>query len=383
LTPEVARLSEFSEVVGKIYDAAVEPDSWPAALEAICGFANAKTAVIQSYDVFDKNPPWAVQVGYDEYWIRLYNDKFHIFNPYMDDLPKAESGEQLCASRHPNYSELFESEFYTGWLKPQGLLDGTSLIVEKSLTNITTLATIRSDSQGPYDDATIARIQLLYPHLRRAVLIGRAFEDQRRRLADDAAVLDSLAAGMFLLGARGELVQTNAAGEAMLATRSLLRTGNGRLDLAVSAANRALHAALAAGREGDVGLGSRGTSIPLRGEDGAGGEIILHLLPLNAVRQQSIDAGQGAAFVLFARRVDRDDIAAIAAFAERFGLTPKEADVLQTVVEVGGVPQAADVLGLSAATVRTHVTSIFDKSGVRRQADVIRLLMEMKSPFAR
>jgi len=41
------------------------------------------------------------------------------------------------------------------------------------------------------------------------------------------------------------------------------------------------------------------------------------------------------------------------------------------------------VLGLSPATVRTHVTSIFNKSGVRRQADLIRLLLEMKSPFAR
>jgi DNA-binding CsgD family transcriptional regulator len=121
----------------------------------------------------------------------------------------------------------------------------------------------------------------------------------------------------------------------------------------------------------------------VRGHDGADSEHVLHLLPLNAVRQQSIDAGRGAAFVLFVRRIDRGDIAAIATFAERFDLTPKEAGVLQTVVEVGGVPQAADVLGLSAATVRTHVTSIFDKSGVRRQADLIRLLMDMKSPFAR
>jgi len=188
---------------------------------------------------------------------------------------------------------------------------------------------------------------------------------------------------MFLLGQRGEIVQANAAGEAMLVARSPLRTRNGRIDLAIPAANRALQAALVAAREGDVGLGARGTSIPLRGEVSAGDELVLHLLPLNAVRRQSIDADRSAAFALFVRRVDRDDVTAIATFVQRFQLTPKEADVLQTVVEVGGVPQAADVLGLSPATVRTHVTSIFNKSGVRRQADLIRLLMEMKSPFAR
>ena len=99
--------------------------------------------------------------------------------------------------------------------------------------------------------------------------------------------------------------------------------------------------------------------------------------------QKSIEADRGAAFVLFVRRNDPGDMAAISTFAERFDLTPQETRVLQTVVEVGGVPLAADVLGISPATVRTHVTSIFDKSGVRRQADLIRLLMEMKSPFVR
>ncbi len=167
----------------------------------------------------------------------------------------------------------------------------------------------------------------------------------------------------------------------MLKARSPLRLSNGRLEVTVAAANRALQAALAAGRDGDVGLGGRGASIPAHGADPAGDEVVLHLLPLNAVRQHAIEADEGAAFVLFARRVDRADSAAVAVFAERFGLTPKEASVLHTVVEVGGVPQAADVLGLSPTTVRTHVTAIFDKSGVRRQADVVRLLMEMKSPF--
>ena len=107
----------------------------------------------------------------------------------------------------------------------------------------------------------------------------------------------------------------------------------------------------------------------------------MHMLPLNLARRKSIDAERDAAFVLFVKRNDPGDTVAISSFARTFGLTPKETHVLQTIVEVGGVPAAADVLGISPATVRTHVTGIFDKSGVRRQADLIRLLMDMKSPF--
>jgi DNA-binding CsgD family transcriptional regulator len=106
------------------------------------------------------------------------------------------------------------------------------------------------------------------------------------------------------------------------------------------------------------------------------------MMPLNKARQISIKAGQGAAVVVFVTQTDASDAAAIAVFAARFGLTAQETRVLQTVVEVGGVPAAAEILGISPATARTHVTSIFDKSGVRRQADLVRLLTQMKSPFA-
>jgi DNA-binding CsgD family transcriptional regulator len=382
LASEVAGLGEFSAVVGKVYDAAVEPEGWPAALDAIRGFADAKTAVLMSHDVFDKAPPWELEVGHGEYWTALYHEKYAALNPFMDEVALLESGEQIYASSRTPYATLFESEFYQGWLKPQGLIDATLLVVERSMNHITTLANIRSDGQGVFDDEGLARIRLLYPHLRRAMLIGRAFEDHRKRLANDAAVLDSLAAAMFLLSPRGEVLQANAAGEAMLTSRSPLRASNGRLEFASGSAQRALGMALAAGRDGDVGLGGKGASIPVRVNDGASSEYVAHLLPLNAARQRVVGAEQGAGYVLFVRRIGRDDIAAVDAFAERFGLTAKEATVLQTVVEVGGVPQAADVLGLSPSTVRTHVTSIFDKSGVRRQADLIRLLMEMKSPFA-
>ena len=383
LTFEVARLNEFSQLVGKLYDAALAPNNWPEALDAICRFVNAKTAALWSYDVFDKTPPWQLQVGYDPYWMEVYKEKYLALNPYMDDVARLGPGEWNYSSRRPDYQELFKSEFYQGWLKPQGFIDASVLIVEKSMNDITTLVNVRNESQGRFDEPTMALVTMLHPHLRRAVLIGRAFEGQQKRIADDAAVLDSLEAGMFLLTGKGEIIQANSAGEAMLSARSPLKNSRGRLELCVGSANRVLSAALAAGSEGDVELGSKGISIPVRGNDGAESEYIVHLLPLNAARQQSIDADRDAAFVIFARRIDRGNIAAISTFSERFDLTPKETRVLQTVVEVGGVPQAADVLGISPATVRTHVTSIFDKSGVRRQADLIQLLMEMKSPFAR
>jgi hypothetical protein len=174
----------FSELVGTIYDAALSPGEWPEALEAICHYLNAKTAALWSYDVQDRTPPWQLQVGYEPYWMQVYAEKYLALNPYMDDVTLLGPGESNYTSRRPDYPDLFKSEFYQGWLKPQGFIDASVLMVEKSLNNITTLVNVRNESQGCFDEPTMALVNSLYPHLRRAVLIGRTFEEQHKRVVE-------------------------------------------------------------------------------------------------------------------------------------------------------------------------------------------------------
>ena len=372
------QLDEFSGLVGHIYDAAVAPGEWPAVLDRICKFLDAQTAALWSYDVYDRTPPWQLEIGYDPYWMKLYTDKYLALNPYMDDVARLSPGEAWAASSRADYPELLKTEFYQGWLKPQGFIDTSVLMVEKSMNTITTLVNVRNADQGPYDQATIDAVRMLCPHLRRAVMIERVVREHQDRAAEYSAALDSLAAGMFLLTDKAAVVHANAAGETMLAAGSPLKKVNGRLVLVDEKANRTLREAISAARDGDVKLGEKGASIPVRGDQG---EFIVHMLPLNAARRKSVGSAEGAAHVLFVSRSDPKDTPVIAAFAERFGLTAQETRVLQSVIEAGSVPMAADILGISSSTARTHVTSIFDKTGVRRQADLLRLLMETKSPF--
>jgi DNA-binding CsgD family transcriptional regulator len=374
-----SQFDEFSSVVGKIYDATLMPDEWPAALDGICKFLKVQTAALMSYDIYDRKPPWQFQVGYDWRWMQLYTEKYLALNPYMDDVARLGAGEWNYSSRRPNYRELFQSEFYHGWLKPQSFIDASVLVVEKSMNSITTLVNVRTESQGTFDDATMALLMTLYPHIRRAALIGRVIGDHQKQAAEYAAAIDSLAAAMFVLTASGEVSQANAAGKAMLSAGTPLRNGNGRLELVDGPANSSFRSALAAACDDEAQLSDKGISIPV---SGPGGEYVVHMMPLNRMRQLSIKAGQDASAVIFVTQTDADDAATISVFAERFSLTAQETRVLQTVVAVGGVPAAADILGISPATARNHVTSIFDKSGVRRQSDLIRLLTQMKSPFA-
>lgn len=65
-----------------------------------------------------------------------------------------------------------------------------------------------------------------------------------------------------------------------------------------------------------------------------------------------------------------------------FGLTPAEAAFAVEIAKGDGKPAAAERRGISFATARTHLSSIFEKTGTHRQAELIRLLMQMGHNFA-
>ena len=68
----------------------------------------------------------------------------------------------------------------------------------------------------------------------------------------------------------------------------------------------------------------------------------------------------------------------MAAFGQSYGVTPSELRVLRAVVEeVGGLKAIAESLGISQATVKTHLHHLFQKTGTRRQADLVKLVMAM------
>jgi DNA-binding CsgD family transcriptional regulator len=50
------------------------------------------------------------------------------------------------------------------------------------------------------------------------------------------------------------------------------------------------------------------------------------------------------------------------------------------IVQIGGVPEVAPVLGISETTVKTHLQRIFAKTETTRQADLVKLVASYMSP---
>jgi DNA-binding CsgD family transcriptional regulator len=68
---------------------------------------------------------------------------------------------------------------------------------------------------------------------------------------------------------------------------------------------------------------------------------------------------------VFVRKVELDSQSSGELIARSFKWTPAELRVLLAIVDVGGVPKAAETLGVGAATVKTHLKQVFAKTGVK------------------
>ncbi len=174
-------------------------------------------------------------------------------------------------------------------------------------------------------------------------------------------------------------MRRNAAGEAMLAGKSLSAPPGGRLKFADAAADRVFAEALRSAGVGSAALGGKGVSIPLREQGEA--KYLAHLLPLSVASAEGDLNTQGARMAVFVSLSHPVLTGALRMLTQTYDLTAAERRVALALIEVGSTPMIAEALGVSVATVRTHMRGLFQKTGVRRQTEIVTLLRGFVSPF--
>jgi DNA-binding CsgD family transcriptional regulator/PAS domain-containing protein len=280
-----------------------------------------------------------------------------------------------------DYAAVLASDFYRDWAAPQGQIDGIQATLERTGSGLALLAAARHRDQGVAGPTEFRRMRLIAPHFRRAFLIGKAIDLHKVEAAAFAETISGLATAVFLLNAGGGLVHANKSAEAMLRAEDPVRVSRGLLLAFDGRAHKALTRAFAAARTGDAAGGGGGSAVPLLGKDGR--HFVAHVLPLTAGRRREAEASLSAVAALFVREATVDLGAAIAAATQLYGFTPTEERVLRGVIELGGLPAVASMLGVSRRTAQTHLERLFAKTGTHRQADLARLIAGYDSPAQR
>ena len=157
----------------------------------------------------------------------------------------------------------------------------------------------------------------------------------------------------------------------MLASGDLLWTGGRKLMARSPEADRSLRDALAPG----AGAAS-GVSVPIT--DRRGVRYVAHVMPFAANARRYAGAAVAA---LLVHETAIEPPSPPEVIANAYHLTPTELRVLLAIVEVGGVPAVAEALGIGETTVKTHLGRLYEKTGARRQADLVKIAAGFFSPL--
>ena len=370
----------LSSLIDAVYAAALDPPLWVAVLRRARVFVGGSAAALFVKDMAAKGlDVYYDDGGLDPHYKRLYFEEYAKLDPRGSDRAAAAIEEPVSGVDLVPYDEFLKTRFYQEWARPQGLVDFVCAVLDRSATGAALFGIFRHERDGLADIETRQRMQLIVPHLRRALAIGRVIDGKTAEADTFAGALDGLAAGVFFVDAAGHMVHANASGRTLLEERSVLRASGGRLVAGAAKSAPALSEILAAAGS-RAALPDRGIAVPLSARDGA--HYVAHVLPLGSLARRGTGRRPAAAAALLVHKVALEPPSSPEAIARLYGLTPGEMRVLTAIVEVGGVPEAAEALGIGEATVKTHLHRLFGKTGASRQADLVKLVAAFANPVA-
>ena len=192
------------------------------------------------------------------------------------------------------------------------------------------------------------------------------------------ATMDALAAGIFLIGQDGRVLFSNRVAETFAKTGDSLKVVSGKLSptdrMAAATLLRILDRKAASAN--GIANGCQTLALPRPG----GGGLVAMVYPISAPSHPCAATPREA----IAAVIVQDPAVCLRmpgeAFAQLYCLTAAELRVALAMVPGTRPQNAAEALGISSNTVKTHLQRIFEKTETSRQADLIALMLRTTPP---
>jgi DNA-binding CsgD family transcriptional regulator/PAS domain-containing protein len=360
------------DLVGQIYEAGVEPRLWDTTLVRLGDRFHANGGMLATTIGGSNQLSFSSEFGAEPEWQEAYNREFHKpeLNPLFPAFRRTRPGLAVADWMVLPKQNLMRSAFYNEWSSPQDRHTYLGLVTSAGPQAVGAIMFCRDPRRGDFAHDEVALLQALSPQLVRAVGLSRHLGavEGKRQLND--ALLDVAARPVIVVEPDGRIVQANEAAWRILDAADGLLVRGDRLAAARPADTSAVRRRIRATAERDlaaceaIAVVRRSGALPY--------SVAMTPIPIDAV---GLDRGRVlvAVFVGDPNAIPPDMARAL---QTTYGLTPAEASLVELLAhETPSLVEAADRLGVSQTTVKTHLRHCYHKTGTRRQTELMRLAL--------
>lgn len=357
----VATDENIAALIDRIHDLPLQPESWTTVTGALERLTQGRVAVLAQSRrsvSFVKACGRAGQSDEIDYL-----DRYWTTDRAMSWLRGSPAGTAILDSRLVSDCERDRIAFYSEYLRPRELNRGCYAVLSHDGDQSLIVGVHRPDRSDELDDACLKILDHVRPHLARGLAIMRRLADERTARDTASAALAQVGWGMLLVTPEGRVRFASAGGEACLDDK-VLRLRNGRVTAADIACARDFETAVAGAARA---TGGRTTLLTLPTRDGGAAR-----LSVSPCRNAGDAASEPLALVLIEQGEAAPDEARL---RHEYRLTPAEARLVRALAEGERLADYAERTGVRLTTAKTHLSSVFDKTGIRRQAELVRLAL--------
>lgn len=375
--PSLARhcplsLEAFSDRVGLCYQGPLEDVPWKSFLDRIRVDLGARytTFVLRLPTVEGGGLMINSGEGVTAQATEAYNESYFALDPFVNLPPNT----VVTAEEIVGKDAWRRSAFFEEFLKPVGVgnILGADVTTDEGI--LCRFRVCRGTDQADFTLADRALCQLMLPHLRRSVSLHsqlNTLESERRLYI---GTMDRLLIGTVVLDEQGGVLRMNRIAEDILTERDGLKLVGGALTAEYGQEHKDLKRLIGETLGSPPGSGlSVAQALSITRPSGrAKLAVLIRGVPL----AEWSEGKRRPAAALFIRDPERRGHASYERIVRQlFDLTPAETAVALLLANGLSLDEVAEQLGIRRNTARAHLRMIFSKTGVSRQTELVRTLL--------
>lgn len=358
----MTRTDPVQQLLGTLYAAPLQPALWSMFMEQLSAYSGISKAVLIAHDIRNNDHQILAALGdalKDD--VRDYETFYH----------QHDEGEQLWPE-----DTFYKSIFYNDFLKAKGICGIAGLPAISGPGIVDALSIFRGPEENKFDAETFATLNMLSPHLMTALTMRRRLESLHSRVSGLEDALDSITVGLVLLDSRGKCVLANKSARVILDERNGLYLEKSALCTCNLLELERLRGLIASAISSLLPTSSQISRAMLVSRNGARPLQVL-VAPLH---RETASTAKHAVAIVFINDPEEKTAAPADVLQALFGLTVAEARLACTLLEGSSLSDAAELHRVGQETVRTQLKSIFQKTGTRRQGELVRVLSQFSYP---